>query len=188
MTAEATRERLVDAMTQIGAREGLQAATTAAIARQAGLAEGTLYRHFDGKEALAVEAFRRVKRGTYEAVTSAYDASASLEERFLHLWRAGFERYRADPDSFRFAKRFQESPFAEVEGGEAHEPMVGVLTRLRGDGIAAGVVKDLPVELLIALFYAPISQMLYTEMNGGHRWTDDELEAAARAGWDSWMR
>lgn len=186
MTAEDTRDRLVRAMTVLGARDGLQAATTAAIAREAGVAEGTLYRHFAGKEALAVEAFRRVKRGTYEAVTSDYDASASLDERFRHLWRAGFDRYRADTDAFRFAKRFQESPFAEIEGGEAHEPMVGVLSRLRRDGIAAGIVKDLPLELLIALFYAPVSQMLYSELNGGHRWTDAELEAAARAGWDSW--
>jgi len=183
---EGTRDRLVRAMTDIAARDGLQAATTAAIAQEAGVAEGTLYRHFEGKEALAVEAFRNVKRRTYDAVTRGYDASAPLPDRFRHLWLAGFERYREDPAAFRYGKRFMESPWAASEGGEAHEPMVGVLSRLRADGIAAGVVKDLQLDLLIALFYAPISQMLYTELNGGHRWSDQELEAAAKAAWDSW--
>lgn len=183
---DGTRQRLIRAITDLGAREGLQAATTAAMAREAGVAEGTLYRHFSGKEALAVEAFRAVKRGTYEAVTRTYDASAPLPRRFRHLWLAAFRRYRDDPAAFLFAKRFMESPYAEVDGGEAHEPMVGVLSRLRQDGIADGVVKDLPQDLLIALFYAPISQMLHAELNGGQTWTDDELEAAASAGWDSW--
>lgn len=183
---DGTRQRLIRAITALGAREGLQAATTAAIAREAGVAEGTLYRHFSGKEALAVEAFRAVKRGTYEAVTRGYDTSASVPARFRHLWLAGFRRYRDDTAAFRFAKRFMESAYAAVDGGEAHEPMVGVLSRLRQDGIAEGTVKDLPQDLLIALFYAPISQMLYAELNGGHQWTDEELEAAASAGWDSW--
>lgn len=186
MSSDGTRERLVRALMDVAAREGIQAATTAAIAREAGVAEGTLYRHFTGKEALAVEAFRKVKRDAYEAVSRGYDASAPLPDRFRHLWLSAFRRYREEPASFRFGKRFMESPYAASEGGEAHEPMVGVLSRLRSDGIAAGMVKDLPLDLLIALFYAPISQMLYTELNGGHRWTDDELEGAAAAGWDSW--
>jgi AcrR family transcriptional regulator len=184
--SDGTRDELVRAITVLAAREGLQAATTAAIAREAGVAEGTLYRHFRGKEALAIEAFRRVKRGMYEAVTRSYDVSLPLPERFRHLWLAAFRRYREDPEAFRYGKRFMESPYAAVEGGEAHEPMVGLLSRLRRDGVGAGLVKDLPEELLIALFYAPISQMLYAELNGGHRWSDDELEAAAGAGWDSW--
>lgn len=188
MTAEGTRDRLIRAITVIAAGEGLGAATTAAIAREIGVAEGTLYRHFDGKEALAVEAFRRVKHGTYEAVTRGYDESAPVERRFRHLWHAAFHRYRSDPDAFRFAKRFMESEYAEIDGGEAHEPIVGVLSRLRRDGIAQGIVKDLPEDLLIALFYAPISQMLYAELNGAHRWSDEELEAASSAGWDSWAR
>ncbi len=49
---DATRQRLVDAATELFAAEGLHAVTSAAIARHAGLATGTFYLHFPDKQVL----------------------------------------------------------------------------------------------------------------------------------------
>ena len=45
-TPTSTKDKLVRAALEIGAQDGLESATTAAIATRAGVAEGTLYRHF----------------------------------------------------------------------------------------------------------------------------------------------
>jgi AcrR family transcriptional regulator len=47
-----TRQRLLDAAARVFARDGLTGATTRAIAREAGLNEVTLFRHFQTKERL----------------------------------------------------------------------------------------------------------------------------------------
>lgn len=47
-----TRRRLVEAATELFAREGLHGATSARIARAAGVATGTFYLHFPDKEGL----------------------------------------------------------------------------------------------------------------------------------------
>jgi AcrR family transcriptional regulator len=61
MTALApTRERLLAAARQVIEEGGYAAATVAAIAERAGVASGTLYRHFASKEELFVELFRAV--------------------------------------------------------------------------------------------------------------------------------
>lgn len=57
----ATRERLMRAAAAIVAREGMAAATTSAISAEAGVAEGTLYRHFDSKDELLIAAYRQMK-------------------------------------------------------------------------------------------------------------------------------
>jgi AcrR family transcriptional regulator len=48
----ATRRRLLEAATELFAREGLHGATSARIARAAGVATGTFYLHFPDKEGL----------------------------------------------------------------------------------------------------------------------------------------
>jgi AcrR family transcriptional regulator len=62
-----TRRRLLEAGTELFAREGLHGVTTARIARDAGVATGTFYLHFPDKHAL----FREI----------AFEALARLRER-----------------------------------------------------------------------------------------------------------
>lgn len=62
MTADAdrkpdTRQLLIDAATEVFIKRGFARATTKEIAHTAGLAEGTIYRHFDDKYALFHEVF-----------------------------------------------------------------------------------------------------------------------------------
>jgi AcrR family transcriptional regulator len=51
-SAEVTRERLLNAAARAFARDGLRGATTREIAREAGVNEVTLFRHFKSKEQL----------------------------------------------------------------------------------------------------------------------------------------
>ena len=58
--AAPTRERLLRAAQELIESGGYGAASVMAIAERAGVAAGTLYRHFDSKEDLFVELFRSV--------------------------------------------------------------------------------------------------------------------------------
>ncbi len=66
-----TRERLLAAARELIEEGGYAAASVAAIADRAGLASGTLYRHFASKEELFVELFRSVCHGEERAMRSA---------------------------------------------------------------------------------------------------------------------
>lgn len=57
--ARTTEDRLIDAAGRIFARDGLEAATTRDIARDAGLNEVTLFRHFGTKEGVLAAVVRR---------------------------------------------------------------------------------------------------------------------------------
>jgi AcrR family transcriptional regulator len=52
------RERLIDATERLLRQGGLAAVTTQSVARAAGLAEGTIYRHFDCRDGLLAETIR----------------------------------------------------------------------------------------------------------------------------------
>ena len=79
-----TRARLLDAARELVEDGGYGAASVAAVAQRAGVASGTLYRHFDSKEDLFVELFRTVcdrEVHAMEAVAEAMAPEASLVDR-----------------------------------------------------------------------------------------------------------
>lgn len=62
--AEATRERILDAMAGLYEAEGrLEAATVRAVAARAGVREITVYRHFPNRELLLAGLWERLNRG-----------------------------------------------------------------------------------------------------------------------------
>ena len=68
-----TRERLLRAARELIEEGGYGAATVVAIAERAGVAAGTLYRHFPSKEELFVEVFRSVCDREVAAMRAAAD-------------------------------------------------------------------------------------------------------------------
>jgi AcrR family transcriptional regulator len=81
--ASGTRERLLAAAQELIEDGGYGAASVVAIAERAGVAAGTLYRHFPSKEELFVEVFRSVcereERAMRAAAAGLPESTAAVE-------------------------------------------------------------------------------------------------------------
>jgi AcrR family transcriptional regulator len=75
-----TRDRLLAAARQTVEEDGYSAASVAAVASRAGVAAGTLYRHFPSKEDLFVELFRTVCDREVEAMREAGEDPSIVSE------------------------------------------------------------------------------------------------------------
>jgi AcrR family transcriptional regulator len=84
----AARERLLDAAHDLVARGGFGAASVAAVAERAGVATGSVYRHFSSKAELFAEVFRRAAQREVDAVAGA-DTLAGGVETFARRALAG---------------------------------------------------------------------------------------------------
>ncbi len=71
----ATRERLLAAARELIEEGGYGSASVAAIADRAGVAAGTVYRHFPSKDELFLDVFRDVCAGEERAMRAAADES-----------------------------------------------------------------------------------------------------------------
>ncbi len=67
----AARERIVTAARELVARGGYAEASVAAVAERAGVATGTVYRHFPSKAELFAEVFRSASQHEVDAVVAA---------------------------------------------------------------------------------------------------------------------
>src|SRR3989442_8002028 len=79
--ADLTRQRLVHAALELFSTRGYAATTTAEIARKAGVAEGTIYRHFQSKQHLLNELYRGAARWALRLVREAEGAAGGSAPR-----------------------------------------------------------------------------------------------------------
>ncbi|MBO6764806.1 TetR/AcrR family transcriptional regulator [Maricaulis sp.] len=180
-----TRDKLMRSALELVAEDGFSAATTAAIAKRAGVAEGTLYRHFDSKDALFVAVYSGIKEAVYRSVMAETDDSGSFRDRFRQLWRGVWNAYRADPAAFTYGQRFSEYPLSDRDSTPIHDGFVRHIRTLIEDGQAHGEIKDIPGTVLTAFFFPPMVSML-KQANAGRDWTASEIDMAIETAWDSW--
>ena len=81
MSPSDTREALLNAAAELLAESGLGEATTQKVARRAGVAEGTIYRHFPSKEAVLEAVFARAWHRLSEAMERSLPSRSEPEAR-----------------------------------------------------------------------------------------------------------
>jgi TetR/AcrR family transcriptional regulator len=122
LPAEERRAAVLDTACRVFARYSYRAATTAEIAREAGVTEPILYRHFASKQALYLacieSAWQRVRAAWDEAVTAEPDQGAwtqAMANAFIdfkeqrsavaQLWLRALTESGDDPEIRRYLRR-----------------------------------------------------------------------------------
>lgn len=94
---EVKRRAILDAAVREFAEHGFPASRIRDIAAEAGVAEGTIYLYFEGKDDLLLTAFREKVDEFCAAVGSILSSSAPFEERLARFVHLQFESIEADP-------------------------------------------------------------------------------------------
>src|SRR5689334_12110460 len=131
---EQTRDLILDAVDAILRRAPVSEVTIAAVARQAGITERTIYRHFPTREDLLDAVWRRA----LHAVTGEPPQQVETLEQILDLARAAYDSFEADAGIVR-------ALIAAPEGVDAskrpEEARLAMLREAYAD-LLAGVPED----------------------------------------------
>ena len=180
-----TRERLLQAAQQLIDEGGYGAASVAAIADRAGVAAGTLYRHFASKEELFVEVFRSVCDREVRAMQSVAEAmppEASHVDRLETVLATFAQRALRRP---RLAWALIAEPVDPLVDAErlAYRARYSELTAdaLRA-GIAAGELPEQNVELTAAALVGGCGEALVGPLSplATRKPSDKEILSALR--------
>lgn len=184
------RAAVLDTACRVFARCSYRAATTAEIAREAGVTEPILYRHFESKQALYLacidDAWDRVRRRWERAIAAEPDpaqwpsamASAFFEFRdqrsaVASLWLHALAEGGDDPEIRKFLRRHVR---------DVHEFVAGVLERCRRAG---AVPRDCDPRAEAWIFVAVGLLLAVTSRIGGLQAGDLERIRAARGRWSA---
>lgn len=180
---EATRQRLLRAALELYTTIGFRATTTPAIAARAGVAEGTIYRHFSGKEHLLNEVFRGAQRW---GVTVVRETEADTTPgRLQQIARALFTTAAQDPPLTRMLLRRRDEQHLDEKSREAEREFRDALQQVVSAGRTDGAVRGGPTELWTDVWLALVA--FIAERVGAREWAPDAppVSMALDAAWDA---
>lgn len=157
----ATREAIVAAAIDQLAAGGYVSASIQAVARRAGVATGTVYRHFDSKSALFAEAFRRAARRELDAFAAATaDDGRPTAERIGAGVEAFARRALAEPARAYALLAEPVDPAVEAERLAFRRGYRDVLVAAVEDGIARGELSPHDTQTFGAALVGAIGEAL----------------------------
>jgi len=186
MTEPTTRDRLLGAARDLFTTIGYYATTTPVLARRAGVAEGTIYRHFPSKQAVLNAAYQDVQRwGTAIMREITVGPSRTVGERLSALGRAWLEQAEKDPARIRLLLGWRDmSELDETSRAAAAELRHG-LEHLIAHGKQEGSVRAGVVELWTAVWLTLVA--FAAERVASREWTPSHPHALATldAAWEA---
>lgn len=182
---EATRQRLLRAALDLYTTIGFRATTTPAIAARAGVAEGTIYRHFSGKEHLLNEVYRNAQHWGAGLVKEPESNGHSVPERLEGIARRLLDAAARDPSLTRMLLRSRDEQHLDERSREASREFRDALQQVVAGGETEGVVRQGPPELWTDVWLALVA--FAAERVGAREWDSGSphIGLTLHAAWDA---
>jgi TetR/AcrR family transcriptional regulator, fatty acid metabolism regulator protein len=162
-TANDKRERILDAAERIFAQHGFFAARVSEIAKEAGVADGTIYLYFKNKDDLLISLFESRMERVIDHLAAQTALYRGPREKLLAFTKAYLTLVKDQPAAAEvLTVELRQS--AKFMKGQAQNPKFADLLRLLagivGEGQAAGVFDDrIPAPVAARMIFGLLDEM-----------------------------
>ncbi len=151
--SEDRRNAILSAAIRVVASEGLGAAT-AAIAKEAGVSNGSLFLYFETKATLLNELYIALKTEMGETAVADLPGASAPREQVRHMWKQWLRWATTNPEKRRALAQLEAADDVTAESHQivrqAQRGMAELLERSR----AGGPMQDVPLAFVVSLIGA----------------------------------
>ena len=144
------RQAILDTALALFVSQGFHGTSTASIAKQAGVATGTLFHHFPSKEALMECLFLNIKQEFANALLLNAHQGSKLKHNAKQLWQSALDWSLENPIKQLFFQQYSMSPMiAKNVRDQAMNSILSFISELIKQGQMMGLIAHYPVELML---------------------------------------
>jgi len=166
--SDVKRSAILEAATRIIVTQGLSA-PTAGIAKEAGVANGSLFTYFETKTDLFNQLYLEIKTEIASAILKSRPVGAEPREEFFHVWRSWMNWAVANPQKRKALTQLAVSDEITSEtraaGHKTMEPVAELLERARAIGAMQKAPKGFVAALMNSIAEATMDFMTQDPAN-----------------------
>jgi AcrR family transcriptional regulator len=180
------QEEIMVAAAEVIAERGFHGSPMAMIANKAGVASGTLYVYFKSKEELIDALYRQMDATFQEELQRGYPSHKSIKERFIHIGLTSMNYFLSNPRQFRYLQQFHNSPYGAAQRREkmSRFDTPDIIRELFEEGVAQGVLKDLPLIVMLSMMFGSMVNVARDHVFGLIRLDELQMSQVLEACWD----
>lgn len=155
------KEAILKSALELFVTKGFDNTSTTAITKHAGVGTGTLFIHFKTKEELINVLFLNVKKDRMETFAKIANEEMikedSMKDIFISMVKWGVD----NPDKMRFMRQYSSSPYITNVTKDQQNAEVVVLVNQIQKSINKGILKDIPIELMLNVTNSVINTIVF---------------------------
>lgn len=179
------KEKVLHTTLKLITERGFHDTPMSLVAKEAGVAAGTIYHYFSSKDELINELYSLLKARMGEALVHDDIHQGNVKERFFRFWFNLYQHFVNHPLEFKFLEQYANSPLVDrdvrTENSRHYQPILDFMQ----EGMQAGVLREIPLLLMANLVYGHVVSTAKLHLSGDLPMSDDILQQAAQASWDS---
>jgi len=185
-TSQDKRLQILSAAEALIAEVGFQGLSMQKLAKEAGVAAGTIYRYFDDKEHLIEEVRVQVTQRVANAVQEGIDDSQPIKQRYRTMWLNIWNLAGTNLAAIKNRIQYDSLPTTHcTQFRELERIMFSQVELLFNEGKEQGLFKPLDNEVLSGLSLAASVSLARKHSLGFYQLDDAALNAAIEASWDA---
>ncbi|GAY74026.1 TetR/AcrR family transcriptional regulator [Lentilactobacillus kosonis] len=161
------RKRILDSTSNIIMTQGIAAVSLSKIAKNAGIASGTLYTYFKDKNDMLRALYLNRKERIAEAITQL-DINGDPRQGFNHFMDLIYDYGQEHLDEFVLIREFGQSPILKSLNISQAEAYAGFesLEEFVQNGVSKQVFFDIDFQVILDYAYTPVIEYLISIQNG----------------------
>jgi TetR/AcrR family fatty acid metabolism transcriptional regulator len=163
-------QRILEAAARVFARQGFHQATVSQVAREAGVADGTIYLYFKNKDDILNQHFIFKTQQVFARFRGAVDRAGSSIEKLCNLIRAHLAEFQRDPDMavIYMVETRQTNRLAEEAIRAMAKMYQDLISEIVEQGQQEGSIrKDLYVGLVKRFILGAVDEVICTWLHSG---------------------
>ncbi|WP_017733453.1 TetR/AcrR family transcriptional regulator [Nafulsella turpanensis] len=185
MKGDDKRGAILKATMELITEHGFHATPMSMIAKQAGVAAGTIYNYFPSKEVLINQLYGELRQKIDLDLQQGEEAGGNLRDRFFSFYRRLFHCFMENPEEFMFLEQYTNSPFISQSGEGEMRQFPRVVVDFLKNGTEVGILRQMDIALMAAIVHGQVVATTKLHLSGTLDITEERLEKAAQSCWDS---
>ncbi|WP_422354281.1 TetR/AcrR family transcriptional regulator [Roseivirga pacifica] len=139
------------------------------VAKNAGVAAGTIYTYFESKDELINGLYYYVKNSLFQVALNADNDQKDFKERYHNFWNALDKHYMDHPEIHKFFEQFRSSPYNTAEKQLEQDDWHDWLHSFVQQGIDQGYLKDIATDLHVIMIMGSLSSLTLVRTSFQHK-------------------